>query len=171
MDLLHEIRSMIFLAAGFMTILSAVMIIFFDHLLHEAISLFFTLIGIALLYILLGADFLGVSQVLIYAGGVLVLIIFGIFLTTPFVDDGREVRKSFSTWVTIFFGFLLFRLLYRLIHHVPWVIEEQKVSPTTKRIGEMFLSEYLLPFELISFILLFVLIGSILIIRKDLRKP
>ncbi|MEZ4818798.1 MAG: NADH-quinone oxidoreductase subunit J [Bdellovibrionota bacterium] len=127
-------------------------------------------LSLAILYILLGADFLGISQVLVYAGGVLVLIIFGIFLTTPHVDELGSARKSIATWITIGFGFLLFRLLAKMILQMPWVTKIPQSRPTINSIGNLFLSKYLLPFELISVVLLFVLIGSILIIRKDLRR-
>lgn len=170
MDWGKELHSMVLLLTALMTVSSAMLIVFFDNLLHAAISLLFTFVGVATLYLLLGADFLGISQILVYAGGVLVLIIFGIFLTTPHLDEKEDTRKSMSTWITIIVGVLFFRLLMKMILNTPWNVSPQTMSPTTERIGELFVSKYLLPFELISVVLLFALIGSILIIRKDLRR-
>ncbi|MCB0326852.1 MAG: NADH-quinone oxidoreductase subunit J, partial [Bdellovibrionales bacterium] len=64
------------------------------NILHAAVSLFFCLASVAALYILLGADFLGVVQLLIYAGGILVLLIFGIFLTSGIYKE--ESKKNIS---------------------------------------------------------------------------
>lgn len=168
MDYLLEIKTLIFLCTCIMAIISAGLILFLDNLLHCAVSLFFTILAIAILYLLMGADFLGVAQILIYGGGVLVLIIFGIFLTSHQVV---ESTKKVSHWITFFMGFLFFRFLLRMIYSVGWETHELTWKPTANQIGDLLLSKYMLAFELISFVLLFVLIGSILILRKDLRKP
>ena len=74
-------KDVIFSIFAVMTILPCFWVAFSSNIVHATFSLFFTLFGIAGLYVLLGADFLAVVQVIIYIGGILVLIIFGVMMT------------------------------------------------------------------------------------------
>ena len=77
-----ELKTLLELLFGLLTVLSAAWVAFSPKLLHAGFSLLFTFFGVAGLYVTLGADFLAVTQVLIYIGGILVLLLFGILLTT-----------------------------------------------------------------------------------------
>jgi len=152
---------------------SALCVIFLRNILHAAVAFFFCLTGVAGLYVLLGADFLAATQLLIYAGGVVVLIIFGVFLTTRVYDvklelSGRMIPK---VW-----GFLLaagvFVLQCLLISRTEWPTGAPVYEATTRPIGQLFLTKYLLPFEFISVVLLFAMIGAAVLVRKEMGgKP
>jgi len=119
-----------------------------------------------MLYALLGADFLAATQVLIYIGGILVLLLFGVMLTH------RLYNLSLKTEVVQFIpGLLLavvtFLLLGWVVISTPWpVAAAREVAPTTAMIGTGFLTQYLLPFEVASVLLLIALIGSAMLVRR-----
>ena len=78
--------NLIFWFIALMTIISASIVVLSNNLIYSAVSLLFTLLGIAGLYVFLWADFIAITQILIYVGGILVLIIFGIMLTHRITD-------------------------------------------------------------------------------------
>lgn len=145
-------------------------VLFFKNLLHSAVSLFFCLAGMSGLYILLSADFLAVAQLLIYAGGILVLMIFGIFLTANIYGKTHEFKERKSFWlVGLGVGFVLFSLLAAIISKTPWALQTVKHESSVEHLGNLLLSKYILPFELISVVLLFAMVGSVLLVKKEME--
>lgn len=160
-----------FMAFAGLTAASALMVVFLRNLLHAAVALFFCLCGVAALYILLGADYLGVAQLLIYAGGILVLLIFGIFLTSRIYDAKSEFEERKNFWLQgLGIAVLVFGVSSMVISKTPWPSKEPVHSATTAGIGELFLTKYLLPFELISVLLLLAMIGAVILVRKELKE-
>src|SRR5262245_8967275 len=104
------------------TIVSACFVVFLKNIMRAVFSLLFTFFGVAGLFLFLRADFLAATQVLIYVGGVLVLLLFGIMLTQKMVEsDIRTGRIQFiPTLIAVagLFGFLLF-----LIFRTPWNVQ------------------------------------------------
>ncbi len=162
---------LLFVLCAGLTVVSATLVLVFRNLLHAAVSLFFCLAGVAGLYILLGADFLGVSQLLIYAGGILVLLIFGIFLTANMYDPRRVPSPSRGHWLLgLGCAGAFFVLVWMLVWQTDWpTIEPGVREPTIRSIGELLLTKYLLPFELISVLLLFAMVGAAILVRKEMR--
>ena len=165
----EALLNLTFLAFAGLTALSALLVFLLRNLLHAAVALFFCLTGVAVLYIFLGADFLGAAQLVIYAGGVLVLIIFGIFLTAKIYPARPEFSQRRLHWI---FGGLIgaavFALSVMVITGTDWPLKKAVYSPTTHELGRLFLTKYLLPFELISILLLFVMIGAVILVRKEM---
>ena len=126
-----------------------------------------TFLGITALYVFLWADFLAVVQVVVYVGGILVLIIFGIMLTNKISSvniSHTSVQKGVGAVVVLRF---LGALGYVMIS-TPWV-QHPNSEPleTTRSIGRLLMIDYLLPFEAASFLLLGALIGATTLSRKD----
>tara|TARA_B110000196_G_scaffold86492_1_gene74998 strand:- start:4164 stop:4652 length:489 start_codon:yes stop_codon:yes gene_type:complete len=149
------------------TVGSAFMVVQSKSLLYSAYALLFTFIGVTGLYIFLWADFLAVVQVVVYVGGILVLIIFGIMLTNKITSvniSHTSMQKSMGAIVVIaFIGLLGFMIL-----STPWlVLPNAEPSDTTSAIGRLLLMDYLLPFEAVSLLLLGALIGATTLSRKD----
>ena len=147
------------------TVVSAVLVVFLKNILRAAFALLFTLFGTAGLYLTLHADFLAATQVLIYVGGVLVLLLFGIMLTQQLVEaDIRTGRIQFAPSIlaiVILFGFLLF-----VVFRAPWQVHGSADFPqTTATIGTLLMTEWLLPSEISSILLLAALVGAISIAR------
>ena len=143
------------------------------NIVHAAFALMVTLFGVAGLYVFLQADFLAATQVIVYVGGILVLILFGVMMTS-----GRlEMRIHIERGQLLLGGGIslaLLMLLLTVIANTPrWenlTDDGTPLEPTTKRIGELILNEkFLLPFEVASVLLLVALIGAALISRKEVR--
>ncbi len=159
----------IFYILAFIIITSAFFVVLSRNIVHATFALLFTLFGVAGLYIYLGADFLGVVQIILYVGGILVLLLFGVMLTTNVLDI-----KVYETKIGRFRGFLIssiifFVLFFVEVYLVRWNVVEGAVVPTVHKIGNLFLSRYIFPFEIISVLLLSVLIGAVIIARKEIR--
>ncbi len=143
---------------------------FSRNLLHSAFALFFVLFGIAGLYILLGADFLGMVQIMVYAGGVAVLLIFGTMLTAS-ISEPEQSNLSFQAILSLLSGAGVLILLLAVFNKTDWpVMSPGKMEPTTESLGKLLLSEYILPFEVISFLLLAAMIGALMLVMKGDRK-
>ena len=139
------------------------------NILYSAVGLLMALLGAGSLYVFLSADFLAVTQLLVYIGGVLVLILFAVMLTAQ-IGDVNISNASFG----IGGGVLLFvaaaPLLLAVAMRVPWPQRaDVRAAETTAQIGNALLKQWLLPFELASLILLATLIGAIVIARKELK--
>jgi len=152
-----------------MVLLPGVMVVFSRNLLYAAFSLLFTLAGVAGLYALLGADFLAVTQVLVYIGGILVLILFGVMFTQK-VYDLKAEAMSFKRRRAAVLGVLVFTALTAAILSVDWPQSTREMQPTSAPLGNLLLSEYLLPFEMISVLLLVVLIGAVVVGKKEVQE-
>jgi NADH-quinone oxidoreductase subunit J len=149
-----------------MTVLSAIVVVFSKNLIHSAFALLFTFVGVAALYVFLGADFLAATQMVIYVGGILVLLIFGVMLTHK-ISEMQLKSETFQFWpglvlVTVVFFCLVFVML-KTTWHSPVA---QEMKPTTAAIGELFMKDYILPFEVASIFLLIALIGAAMIVRR-----
>ncbi len=161
---------LIFWIFAAVTILPACVVVFSRNLLYSAFSLLFTLSGVAGLYALMGADFLAVTQVLVYVGGILVLILFGVMFTQK-VYDLRVEAISFKRIRAAALGLVVFTSLVSVIRSVPWPqASDRAVQPTSSEIGNLLLSRYLLPFEAISVLLLVVLIGAVVVGKKEVEE-
>jgi NADH:ubiquinone oxidoreductase subunit 6 (subunit J) len=148
------------------TIVSAILVVFVNNVLRAVFALLFTLFGVAGLYLFLHADFLAATQVLIYVGGVLVLLLFGIMLTQKMVEaDIRSGRIQFTPSL-IAIGILFLFLLF-LIFQTPWHSQGPATfqTGTTSGIGTLLMTEWLLPFEVASVLLLAALVGAVSIAR------
>jgi NADH:ubiquinone oxidoreductase subunit 6 (subunit J) len=171
-DLLHIAG---FYLIALMVVISAVIVVISKNILRSVFALLFTLFGIAGLFLFLHADFLAATQVLIYVGGVLVLLLFGIMLTQKMVEaDVRSGKIQFLPTV-VAMG-ILFLFLAFVIFQTPWTVKGAPVpdqtqfgTGTTAGIGTLLMTEWLLPFEIASVLLLAALVGAVSIAR--VRRP
>lgn len=162
-DIAFYFFALIIVASGAIVVLS-------KNIMYSAFSLLFTFFGVAGLYVLLNADFIAVTQLMIYIGGILVLIIFGVMLTTKI--DGLEMKTGITGKAQYAVGGLaslvLFLILFFVFKNTNWyqmpVAEHQK--STIESIGASLLTNYLLPFEAASVLLLLAMIGAALIARR-----
>jgi NADH-quinone oxidoreductase subunit J len=163
------LRDVLFYAFAAMTVAGAGAVALSRNILYSAIGLLFALMGAAALYVFLSADFLAVTQLLVYIGGVLVLILFAVMLTNRIT----EVNVS-NTSLGLGGGAALLVATVPVLVFVaaatPWAATASPgLAPTTREIGNAFLTRWLLPFELASLVLLATLIGAVVIARKELK--
>lgn len=157
-----ELTSILFYLFSIVTIAAGAVMVFSKNIVHSAFALMFTLMGVAALYVLLYADFLAATQLLVYVGGILILILFGVMLTS----QGK--RFNFQT-VTVNLipasvlsvtaaGILIFAFTT-----TDWLITETpERSETVHELGMMLMGDYILPFIIAGVLLLIAIIGAIL---------
>ena len=156
----------LFLCVCMLISVSAAWVVLSPNLIHSAVSLLFTLFGVAALYVFLFADFMAAAQVIIYVGGILVLIIFGVMLTNKITDQNLSNKSQNRIPAAIMCILLLF-MQFNIIFNTKWKIGEEIVRESTVNdIGMLLLNEYLLPFEVVSVLLLAALIGAAMLSRK-----
>lgn len=143
------------------------------NVLYAAFSLLLTLLGVAGLFVLAGADFLAVAQIMIYVGGVLVLVIFGVMLThkSEPADAANSQRpnqiiglnRSNTAWlVALLVAGSLFIALYTVLVRANFALINRAIGwkSTIPTIGKQLMTEYVVPFEIAGILLLAALVGA-----------
>ncbi len=160
------LNQVVFYFFAAMTVLGACVVVFARNLINSAFGLLFTFFGVAALYVFLGADFLAAAQLVIYVGGILILLLFGVMLTHKLYDLKlrTEMHQVFPSLVAALAVLLtLLGVLMNTTWHDPG---PQSPGPTTAEIGVLFMKDYVLPFEVASIFLLVALIGAAMIVRR-----
>jgi NADH-quinone oxidoreductase subunit J len=159
-------EAVVFYVFAAITVAAAAIVVLARSLIYSAFALLFTFFGVAGLYVLLGADFLAATQLLIYVGGILVLLLFGVMLTHKLYDlDLRSEVTQFLPGLIVSAG--LFGFLALTAFKTRWMTGTGRPpAPTTADIGRLFMGTYLLPFEAASILLLVALMGAAMIVRR-----
>jgi len=152
-----------------LTIGFAAVVVFSKNIMYSAFALVFTLFGIAGLYVLLSADFMAVTQLMLYIGGILILIIFGVVITSRIsgidVKSGSLGRIQLGGAAVI--SLLMGVMLISIILSTNWYLApSEEVNSTVTQIGNELLTKYLLAFEAASILLLLAIVGAAFIARK-----
>ncbi|MBE9209968.1 NADH-quinone oxidoreductase subunit J [Nostoc sp. LEGE 06077] len=169
MNLAEGVQIVSFGILAVMLIGTALTVVLSSSIVYSAFMLGGVFISMAGMYLLLNADFVAAAQVLVYVGAVNVLILFAIMLVNkrqdfaPFPSAG--VRKVFTGIVSI--G--LFGLLSAMVLATPWAYSTTPVAGESSIvvIGEHFFTDFLLPFELASILLLIAMVGAIILARRE----
>lgn len=156
-----------------MTVLSAVAVTFHPNILYASVALLFSFFGVAMMFVFAGADFLGGVQVIVYVGGVTILILFAIMLTQWLYDARLRDLKSRFAFPLIIVAPILFYVLAKVLGelsaHVlknpPENFEVFAGSAKTLVIGQALLGNYILPFEAVTILLLGALVGGVWLAR------
>ncbi|MEB3331215.1 MAG: NADH-quinone oxidoreductase subunit J, partial [Synechococcaceae cyanobacterium] len=169
MTIASTTQQICFLVLAATVVLGALGVVLLPSIVYSAFLLGAVFLAVAGLYLLLNASFVAAAQVLVYVGAVNVLILFAIMLVNKkeaMADiPGLLVRRLLSGGVCA--G--LFALILRVVFTTPWALPGPLPvgEEATVRIGEHFFSDYLLPFELASVLLLMAMIGAIVLARRD----
>ncbi|MBM4169155.1 MAG: NADH-quinone oxidoreductase subunit J [Ignavibacteria bacterium] len=163
-----DLYAIIFYLFAVITLGSATIVVFSKNVVYSAFALLFALFGVAGLYVLLMADFLAITQLLVYVGGILVLVLFGVMLTTKVFDVQMKTKTIQMVPAVAILG-LLSGTIVGVFWSTDWYISENPidVAKTAPQIGNMLLTTYLLPFEIASVVLLVALIGAAMIARRE----
>ncbi len=162
----NVVFAIIFYALAVMVFVSAVAAAFLRNIVMAAFALFFTLLGMAGFYVLLGADFLAITQVVVYVGGILILLLFGVLLTHRSIET-LELETRGTYVLGLLGGLLVYGVLHYFLFSASWPTALMKpLEPTTAGIGQLLLNKYLLPFEVSSVTLLIALIGAAYLVRR-----
>jgi NAD(P)H-quinone oxidoreductase subunit 6 len=167
-NLAEGVQIVTFAILALMMLGAALGVVLFDKIVYSAFLLGGVFISIAGMYLLLNADFVASAQLLVYVGAVNVLILFAIMLVNKQEDfvpvPNAWVRKALTAVVS--FG--LFALLSTMVLATPWSLSiGTPADNPIVLIGEHFFSDYLLPFELASVLLLMSMVGAIVLARRE----
>jgi NAD(P)H-quinone oxidoreductase subunit 6 len=164
------LAQVIFYALAALTVGSAVLVAFSRNIVYSTFALLGALMGVVGIYILLAADFVAMVQLLVYVGGILVLTIFAVMLTAGIADvtvSNRAVGTGFAIFTVSIAALVMLYAIGRTQWHQASSVTP---APTTYAIGNAFLGDYVLPFEVASLVLLAALIGAIVISRHEARE-
>jgi NADH-quinone oxidoreductase subunit J len=172
-----------FYLMGFITLASGLFIAASKNLVRSVFMFFVTLMSLAGLYVLALADFIAITQIVVYVGGILVLIIFAFMLS------GREtlanlqqqqskfisINKLPAVLLAVLFFIVMINVLFKTnFANLPWIqqsmAQEGTIGPNDSMIGNIgvgLMTHYLLPFEAISILLMMALVGAAHISRKE----
>ena len=157
-----------YLLAG-LTLGSAGIVALSRNIIHSTIALLGTFLGVAGMYIQLSADFLAAIQILVYVGGTLTLLLFAVMMTAR-IENIQTSNTYRGRWVAFPIIGVLLLLLGRVATSTNWPAEARDPMPSTAKLGHAFLSEYLLPFEIASVVLLGAMIGAVILARRAVKR-
>ena len=165
MVLSDVIYQVIFYAVAGLVLGSALIVAMSRNIVHSAFALLLTFFSIAGIYVFLSAEFLAVAQVVIYVGGILVLILFAVMLTNK-VKDVNLSNPSAPPYIAAPLVVLIFGGLVWLITHTPWKVGSLQEIGTINDIGNILMGKYLLAFEVAAVLLLGALLGAAYLARR-----
>jgi NADH-quinone oxidoreductase subunit J len=177
-DLTPALPGLVFYALAALTVVAAVAAATAAKIVHAAFGLMAAFFGVAGLYGLLGADFMAMTQIVVYVGGILVLLVFGVLLTGRAKGALGLEKPVKTTGAAVVGGALLLGLMLAL-GSTDWGVLASKPlmdlpepEATTRRLGRALLDpeQYLFPFELVSVFLLSALVGAAFLVRRR-RDP
>jgi len=142
-----------------------------NNVVHAALWLVVVLGGVAAQYILAAAEFVAVSQIMVYIGAVMVLFLFGIMLTRATIgEEGELNNQGWAIGIPVallLFGMFAWVVIDQYQDDVITDLSGERIASTTERISDGYLGDYLVPLIALSFVLLAAAIGSIVLARKD----
>jgi NADH-quinone oxidoreductase subunit J len=168
-------QNIFFYAIAALIVFSAIRVVTTHNVVHAALYLVAVLAGVGAQYVLLAAEFVAATQVIVYIGAIIVLFLFGIMLTQTRIgrDQNLTNRRWFSGALT---GALVFAVMaYALIDEYGWTRTKLPADTriahvngsNTATVSDAIFGHYLVPFEIISVLLLAALVGAVVLARKD----
>lgn len=159
-----------FFVMAAIALIGAFMAVSLRNLVRAALGLIMSFLGVAGIYFILEAEFIGVIQILVYVGAISILILFAIMLTRGLMTSTASAQNS--QWIgAALVSVLMFVVLAGVVLGTNWAVSPIKVSgdliPT---LGKELMTTYLLPFEAVSLLLLAALVGAIVIAREEVKK-
>ena len=162
---------LIFLGAAFASIIASLLVVTRRNPIHSALFLVLTFLCVSVLYLLLYSQFIAIIQVVVYAGAIVMLIVFVIML----LDLEQEFRSGLKLFYSkVIGGLFMVLFLLGIIYSVAWKSPTGKVGPYTpdkvsanvKAVGEMLFTRYLFPFEIVSVLLVAAMVGAVILSKK-----
>jgi NADH-quinone oxidoreductase subunit J len=159
--------AVVFYALATVTVASALAVVTLRNIVHAALSLVLTFVGVAGVYVLLSADFVAAVQVLIYAGAITVLLLFAIMLTRM-PGSSRSNPGNSQRSVAVITSVLLLAMLLVVLLGAAWPADAPPAAASSVEvIGKQLFTTYALPFEVASVLLLVAMVGAIVLARED----
>jgi NADH-quinone oxidoreductase subunit J len=154
-----------FVAFALLGVIAAVRLVTTRNVVHGALYLVASLSSVGAVFLLLGAEFVGWTQILIYVGSIVILILFGLMLTKAPI--GRETLDNQQRGLAAVVALVVLAGLVLLVRDAFSGRLIQTAAVPTARVGDSIFREFILPFEAVSVLLLAALIGAVVLARKD----
>lgn len=164
---LPTVSQVVFLAIAMLAVIGSLAVVLARNLFHSALGLVAAFFGAAGVYIVAEAEFIGVSQVLVYVGAISTLITFAIMLTRGMMFGATSPRNRQSGTAAII-TLLTFIVLGALVQAIPWPQSGEAIvdgEAIIAGLGRAFVNEYVVPFQLLAMLLLVALAGAIVLAR------
>ena len=160
----------LFFFIALVAVASAVYFVFAKNPLYAILSLIVTFFSIAALYVLLNAQFLGIVQIIVYAGAIMVLFLFVLMMLNLNAKDESKKHNLLKFTGIISAGIIFVGMIgaYKGVAMTNATTNVDSQIGLTKNLGKLLFNEYVLPFELASILILAGIVGSVLIGKKDL---
>lgn len=163
-------EQIIFILIAAVAVISAGYFVFAKNPLYAILSLITTFFGIAALYILLNAQFLGIVQIIVYAGAIMVLFLYVLMMLNLNAKDESK-KQNLAKFTGMFAAGILFVGMvgaYKGLKQNAVITQVDSGVGLTKSLGKLLFNEYVLPFELASILILTGIVGAVMIGKKDL---
>ncbi len=160
-----------FFLFAILAVVCAINVVVQTHPISSALSLIGVMGSLAILYLLLGAEFLAMAQIIVYAGAIMVLFVFVIMLLNAGAESKRGssiTAQALGIPVLIAFLGLVAYFVQRLFPDAPHVIFGTMTVGSPRSIGQALFTQYLLPFEVTSVLILIAIVGAVVLARKEL---
>jgi NADH-quinone oxidoreductase subunit J len=163
----------VFLGVGGITIITSLLVITRKNPIHSALFLVMTFLGVAVVYLLLQSQFIAIAQAIVYAGAIVMLIVFVLML----LDLEEELRSGLKLlYSKVIGGALAIFFLLAIVYAVSATkltgqtgsATPAQMSANVKLVGEMLLTRYLLPFEVATILLVAAIIGAVVLSKKKI---
>lgn len=155
-----------FFALAVFTVAAALLVVLARNIVHSAVALIFSFCGVAGIYVLLDAEFLAAVQVLIYVGGITILLLFAIMLTTRIASRAEVFNEQVWASAVVAVGITAI-LVYASVTGIQVSGEAPAPRETTAALGRLLLTTHVLPFEVASVLLLAAMVGAIILARRE----
>jgi NADH-quinone oxidoreductase subunit J len=162
----------LFILFAAIAVVCAINLVVQKHPINSALSLIGVMGSLAILYLLLGAEFIAAAQIIVYAGAIMVLFVFTIML----LNAGTEKRPRRQSWMANLLGIPLLVVLLGLLSFVVQrstgrsdaVVFGEMTKGSAREVGTALFTRYLLPFEITSVLILIAILGAMVLARKEM---
>ncbi|MHC4972112.1 MAG: NADH-quinone oxidoreductase subunit J family protein [Planctomycetota bacterium] len=163
------LEALLFYLFAAMAVVGGLMAALLPRIVHAVFSLLLCFLGVTGIYLLAGADFLAITQLVVYVGGVMVLLAFGILLTGRTAEAlGEKEARPRHRLPGVLLGLVLFAGLLAAVMASEFEVAGQEPSEgTISGIGRLLLGEYIILFEFASILLLMALVGAAYLVRRE----
>jgi NADH-quinone oxidoreductase subunit J len=160
------VTEVFFFTLAVFTVAAGVLVVLARNIVHSAVALIFSFCGVAGIYVLLDAEFLAAVQVLVYVGGITILLLFAIMLTTRIAARARVFNEQVWASGLVALGTTAI-LVYASLAGIRVSGQAPAPPDTTSALGRLLLTTYVLPFEVASVLLLAAMVGAIILARRE----
>lgn len=160
-------QKLLFIGFATLVLSGAFFVVFLRNPLYGAFALITSFVGLSALYVLIGAQFIGAAQIVVYAGAIMMLFVFVIMLLNVRADEERPPRHRFLAYLAAPFALLFGALMWFAVAGVTGDRAPSGEAGTVERVGKNLMTRYLLPFELISVLILLAVVGALHLAKRE----